>query len=326
MVVVFPTPVGVVRRRAWQLPTRIGLPHARGGGPRPEAPVPIRIRSSPRPWGWSADQLDQLPLRLVFPTPVGVVRFELGIGPQRQRLPHTRGGGPPRGTRMTSVMTSSPRPWGWSAAGEGADPRGAVFPTPVGVVRRHSRCRTRLVSLPHARGGGPRHPLGHSSWRTSSPRPWGWSAAGEARGAGGEVFPTPVGVVRTTSRPRSPRPCLPHARGGGPGSAGGPLPPRASSPRPWGWSATRRSPAPTRPVFPTPVGVVRDPVGSIPAVDRLPHARGGGPPVVGGTVAYTESSPRPWGWSGCDGTKRKRRDVFPTPVGVVLTRRAQARD
>ena len=49
--VVFPTPVGVFLQRAVDIPTWLGLPHARGGVSFWRDSDLNALLSSPRPWG-----------------------------------------------------------------------------------------------------------------------------------------------------------------------------------------------------------------------------------------------------------------------------------
>ena len=50
----------------------------------------------------------------------------------------------------------------------------------------------------------------------------------------------------------------------------------------------------------------------------LPHARGGVSLTVRNDGVHCVSSPRPWGCFLCGIRRKRRRRVFPTPVGVFL--------
>ena len=151
----------------------------------------------------------------------------------------------------------SPRAWGWTESSSNSAGWLGVFPTRVGVDRRHNYHPGIARSFPHARGGGP-HIL-------------------DPFIDGLIVFPTRVGVDRRadTRCPRSGR--FPHARGGGPhqppyieenqsfphARGGGPRLSRSFattwsfSPRAWGWTETRGAEQEAESVFPTRVGVDR---------------------------------------------------------------------
>ena len=94
----------------------------------------------------------------------------------------------------------------------------------------------------------------------------------------------------------------------------------ASSPRPWGCFRLPSVHPGRSLVFPTPVGVFLLLAAVMVWRPSLPHARGG-VSTLGMAISYRySSSPRPWGcFSIC--TRRERGcTVFPTPVGVFLTR------
>ncbi len=95
-----------------------------------------------------------------------------------------------------------------------------------------------------------------------------------------------------------------------------------SSPRPWGCFPAGIAQRHQELVFPTPVGVFLYPEHRYNQRHRLPHARGGVSRMIIQNLILSWSSPRPWGcfpllveWCCC-------RLVFPTPVGVFLSRAA----
>src|SRR3972149_4590514 len=100
------------------------------------------------------------------------------VKPWRHRpLPHARGDGPLAAGAPLRLLDSSPRAWGWSERQVVAVVRGELFPTRVGMVRRHNAPPRADKALPHARGDGP-FPLGPITIvEVSSPRAWGWSEA-----------------------------------------------------------------------------------------------------------------------------------------------------
>ena len=112
---------------------------------------------------------------------------------------------------------------------------------------------------------------------------------------------------------------LPHARGGV--SAGRALfdARAASSPRPWGCFQPAGPARAAGQVFPTPVGVFPYTVRIQIRTEGLPHARGGVSIVVSVVCFECLSSPRPWGCFYFGVAQRRRRVVFPTPVGVFPT-------
>ncbi len=152
---------------------------------------------SPRPWGWSVPVLRALIRWPVFPTPVGMVRGTGQDDRGHARFPHARGDGPLFDDLWDQAKRFSPRPWGWSGRLPGVSSTASVFPTPVGMVRSVHRGVMKLMRFPHARGDGPPHIPRHCRRNGFSPRPWGWSGREGRRADDQNVFPTPVGMVRT---------------------------------------------------------------------------------------------------------------------------------
>ncbi len=274
------------------------------------------VASSPRTWGWTGCQTREERDWELFPTHVGVDPRPHAHPRSRQTLPHARGGGPRKPRRAAPRSGSSPRTWGWTGArlGTGADPR--LFPTHVGVDPYRLLVANTPSALPHARGGGPAgDPRFDLRW-DSSPRTWGWTPTSTGAGRPARLFPTHVGVDRTSSeQPDNVFP-LPHARGGGPNIPVGTVPAEASSPRTWGWTEYTEGALEGLRLFPTHVGV--DPVadGNPNSERALPHARGGGPVLRAARAAWALSSPRTWGWTEELPELVYQFQLFPTHVGV----------
>ena len=193
---VFPTRVGMVRRRRRRSGGMRCLPHTRGDGPALSLPVNHTGVSSPHAWGWSGSQITSGAFSGVFPTRVGMVRIRCRSSRSWRCLPHTRGDGPRYPSQILDYGWSSPHAWGWSVMTEPWLTLTSVFPTRVGMVRLLSPHNRRPQSLPHTRGDGPPvadQPSGHPQ---SSPHAWGWSVFAARRGFPPVVFPTRVGMVR----------------------------------------------------------------------------------------------------------------------------------
>ena len=93
--------------------------------------------------------------RLVFPTPVGMVRAKSKKKYKKIGFPHARGDGPLINGFRIGPIAFSPRPWGWSVYVYDYVGSNFVFPTPVGMVRNSSSFFRRCGCFPHARGDGP---------------------------------------------------------------------------------------------------------------------------------------------------------------------------
>ena len=185
------------------------------------------------------------------------------------------------------------------------------------MVRPHPPTPTHPLRFPHTRGDGPSFCalLIQRFW--FSPHAWGWS---DRRGLGalsGRVFPTRVGMVRVVDSLVQRVYCFPHTRGDGPSSRGNIKSAGWFSPHAWGWSGCEFHMASASLVFPTRVGMVRNPRHAPAAINRFPHTRGDGPNIACGSRPDGKFSPHAWGWSGFyqqpDGTW----SVFPTRVGMV---------
>jgi hypothetical protein len=207
--------------------------------------------------------------------------------------PHARGDGPRRSLLGQSDRGFSPRPWGWSAEARWRAHPGEVLPTPVGMVREPAPFDQDGRGSPHARGDGPSSGSLTKQPRTFSPRPWGWSVFLELGLRGGDVLPTPVGMVRLIRVEELPMPCSPHARGDGPDRCRQHAIVVGFSPRPWGWSAVRTFYICNQSVLPTPVGMVRSQCVSMPSRPSSPHARGDGPNYDISDISESSYSPRP---------------------------------
>ncbi len=93
------------------------------------------------------------------------------------------------------------------------------------------------------------------------------------------------------------------------------------SPRVWGWSESAWNPNAMGIVFPTRVGMVRDPKPGNEDFPRFPHACGDGPYIGSDSDIYGRFSPRVWGWSGFGLYPTVPGAVFPTRVGMVRAQR-----
>ncbi len=91
----------------------------------------------------------------------------------------------------------------------------------------------------------------------SSPRAWGWTVMPGDRRLIGVKFPTCVGMDRGKGSSSAASRKVPHVRGDGPGSIGGSLSPRQSSPRAWGWTVETQTEEEDVMKFPTCVGMDR---------------------------------------------------------------------
>ena len=152
---------------------------------------------------------------------------------------------------------------------------------------------------------------------TFSPHAWGWSETRFGYSVCAGVFPTRVGMVRNSCLRNRFSERFPHTRGDGPNA----YHPRSAhvkfSPHAWGWSAVRLSHREHFEVFPTRVGMVRQPFYCSAEVLGFPHTRGDGPSGRRRIQSQTSFSPHAWGWSVVPAPGSIVLSVFPTRVGMV---------
>src|SRR5579884_1928781 len=150
----------------------------------------------------------------------------------------------------------------------------------------------------------------------SSPRAWGWTVYTFLLINNTQVVPTRVGVDQDVACETDCSNRRPHARGGGPlWECPHPRVVR-SSPRAWGWTASRWPFCRRGQVVPTRVGVDRRRAIANRQRPCRPHARGGGPESPLDTALIERSSPRAWGWTVDSKPIPWALAVVPTRVGV----------
>ncbi len=190
------------------------------------------------------------------------------------------------------IRSFSPRAWGWTGERVLRGKPVQVFPTRVGMDRGTRAARQTSTGFPHARGDGPY--IGSRVFAPGefSPRAWGWTVPISDRGGGGVVFPTRVGMDRSLH-------CSLNN-------------PDGFSPRAWGWTGPVAGGVGQPHVFPTRVGMDRRCRGYGRCSPSFPHARGDGPCLPGAWHTQALFSPRAWGWTVVELTRKVVAVVFPT--------------
>ena len=260
--------------RAWRI---TGVPHASGDGPWLFSDCVICQACSPREWGWTARLVVGHRGASVFPTRVGMDRFEDNAITLRAGVPHASGDGPRLARYAVPLKGCSPREWGWTDEETRSERREVVFPTRVGMDRSSAPIFRASYSVPHASGDGP---VGGYLVRFSgscSPREWGWTGHDRRSKQNDLVFPTRVGMDRMATQIICDACGVPHASGDGPVKRLGLETQVRCSPREWGWTANGTGTAAVGDVFPTRVGMDRR--GRLGALRPrcVPHASGDGP-------------------------------------------------
>ena len=174
-VIVFPTHVGVYRKKAGVVCTDSRFPHTCGGVPclpgartrRIRFPhtcggVPLWVidgdkepKFSPHMWGCTVTLKPSPRHGGVFPTHVGVYRAIKWRHTGVVSFPHTCGGVPKYTAPFALIRAFSPHMWGRTEPTGRQNLRLLVFPTHVGVYRRCSVIKTWVPCFPHTCGGVP---------------------------------------------------------------------------------------------------------------------------------------------------------------------------
>ena len=152
---VYPTRVGMHRRRRGRLVAVSRLPHTRGDAPRLGKPGRIPLAFTPHAWGCTDVDPEFPAPDDVYPTRVGMHRRSSPRPARRACLPHTRGDAPPG--RRSATWRTEFTPHAWGCTGVEADRRtlGPVYPTRVGMHRGPTMSRPEFCGLPHTRGDAP---------------------------------------------------------------------------------------------------------------------------------------------------------------------------
>ena len=211
---------------------------------------------------------------------------------------------------------ASPRPRGWTRAGDHVRGVGGGFPAPAGMDRCGACRPGRTGRLPRARGDGP-HSIRDIGYRyEASPRPRGWTRRARTVRADCLGFPAPAGMDPSARASAWATRRLPRARGDGPAGGGHVRSPVAASPRPRGWTRRVHVRRLESRGFPAPAGM--DPSHRIRTRTRewLPRARGDGPEDEQGELQTLTASPRPRGWTAVTRAKLAPEVGFPAPAGM----------
>ncbi len=180
------------------------------------ANLPKELQFSPHAWGWTVVSDHPTVVERVFPTRVGMDRNQRAGNGTSSRFPHTRGDGPPNLPNFLEFVAFSPHAWGWTARCKNRCGYTRVFPTRVGMDRSSVRWSRRDFCFPHTRGDGPIGTWPGGEAGMFSPHAWGWTASVFVHGGLRVVFPTRVGMDRSTVSTRPSACCFPHTRGDGP--------------------------------------------------------------------------------------------------------------
>ncbi len=172
-----------------------------------------------------------------------------------------------------------------------------VFPTRVGMDRIFPHLGQGLSGFPHTRGDGPTCACSQRNSGRFSPHAWGWTALEGSPYSPQEVFPTRVGMDRTTSIVTTCGGSFPHTRGDGPTYPEVERTQIEFSPHAWGWTGVSQGNGVCDDVFPTRVGMDRRGYLTLTPSHSFPHTRGDGPFTCDMGELIPMFSPHAWGWT-----------------------------
>ena len=273
------------------------IPRARGDGPRQGSSQPGPRRDSPRSRGWTPTGAPTYASEHGFPALAGMDPRVAGTMTCHPRIPRARGDGPPHGCSAVGGRGDSPRSRGWTAYAPA--PAGPLcgFPALAGMDPRGVRSCRRSRRIPRARGDGPGPGRRVHVHLVDSPRSRGWTPAYLAAVGRDLGFPALAGMDPQSAAAVSGRPRIPRARGDGPVPSRIHSGPKRDSPRSRGWTLLFRDGDPRTDGFPALAGMDPNRGRSWPPRNRIPRARGDGPPGDLLGDRQVRDSPRSRGWT-----------------------------
>ena len=280
------------------------LPRTRGDGPVQLEVFPGAVAASPHTRGWTPAKPSRAMPGPGFPAHAGMDRLHAVRRHFAQRLPRTRGDGPPRGLPLAGSTTASPHTRGWTCCDCGSRLWRWGFPAHAGMDRSSATGRVAYQGLPRTRGDGPPMSVSLYFHVAASPHTRGWT------------------LSRT--RPNRSRLGLPRTRGDGPLIVAFWNASAQASPHTRGW--TLRNPIEREIAlgFPAHAGMDRSRLWAVAINSRLPRTRGDGPrpaqiiPVVG------RASPHTRGWTRHRPESRGSGPGFPAHAGMDPVHQADA--
>ncbi len=133
-----------------------GLPRARGDGPYQHIFQADRWQSPPRTRGWTHHLTPGEQKSRVSPAHAGMDPEMAAVGDGSGCLPRARGDGPATFSLMASIVLSPPRTRGWTQYFAAFRASHKVSPAHAGMDLIVKKETDRGISLPRARGYGPR--------------------------------------------------------------------------------------------------------------------------------------------------------------------------
>ena len=299
-------------------PRRCGLPRTRGDGPENRDNPADRSRASPHTRGWTRQDTQNGHDDTGFPAHAGMDPHRPIPDRSRDRLPRTRGDGPPLTASWRCSGPASPHTRGWTRASLFDRLWLAGFPAHAGMDPSATESCSPLRRLPRTRGDGPRRQRRRWASCEASPHTRGWThdlhvgvvlPLGFPAHAGMDPKPTIPGVEETR---------LPRTRGDGPLHMYSFVVIFRASPHTRGWTVYRETPRRFSRGFPAHAGMDPDAMRFGKPPERLPRTRGDGPSSRSPSTMTSRASPHTRGWTLGGADRRESRDGFPAHAGMDL--------
>ena len=198
----FPTHVGIARRGAACPHASPDVPYACGDCANKGAGRFWMPLCSLRLWGLRAIRISRQHGVSMFPTPVGIARARADALTPNPYVPYACGDCARSGCWPCAPSGCSLRLWGLRGPAQGARRRPRMFPTPVGIARRHAAARLRHEHVPYACGDCADTGIARSAPLACSLRLWGLHETRNPTRSRQQMFPTPVGIARVGLGPR----------------------------------------------------------------------------------------------------------------------------
>ena len=212
----FPAHAGMDLRDAYAQGATQRLPRTRGDGPEIQLVFVIPALASPHTRGWTRGCPVQCRARGGFPAHAGMDPGHSTYPGPTQRLPRTRGDGPPAPPPCDARPKASPHTRGWTLVPQQRRHRAGGFPAHAGMDPVDLIERVRSTRLPRTRGDGPQPSSTRSCWRVASPHTRGWTRVLRLDLQRHVGFPAHAGMDPGCSPAATPSSWLPRTRGDGP--------------------------------------------------------------------------------------------------------------
>ena len=272
-----PAHAGMDRSRRAPRRRRRGLPRSRGDGPSGELRRISVSLAAPLTRGWTRPRRGAYSHRDGCPAHAGMDRLIGKPAARVDRLPRSRGDGPPARNAWCAQPSAAPLTRGWTPLRAARPLPRPGCPAHAGMDPRSGSRSDRWTRLPRSRGDGPRYARRGSGSSPAAPLTRGWTRAGGYAQTHDDGCPAHAGMDPPDRRGSRRASWLPRSRGDGPRFPGAQLSGSTAAPLTRGWTLRRAKHSELRQGCPAHAGMDPRPAVVAPAVGGLPRSRGDGP-------------------------------------------------